>query len=101
METQLVRDKLPEIMLTEGRTIEVRTAKGREYEFMLSKKLEQDVKDFLGDRKNIDKIAEITEVLHCLADYNEIDWDKVEETRKKKIIDRGSFKKKIILEKVE
>lgn len=98
---QLVRDKTPEIMLTEGRKIEVRTAKGREYEYMLSKKLECDVQDFLRDRKNVDKIAEIEEDLRCLADVNEIDWNSMEDVREKKVQTRGSFRRKLILEKVE
>jgi predicted house-cleaning noncanonical NTP pyrophosphatase (MazG superfamily) len=99
--TQLVRDKTPEIMLNEGRKIEVRTAKGREYEFMLAKKLEQDIQEFLRDRKNIDKVAEIEEDLRCLAEANDIDWEKVEDIREKKVQARGSFRRKIILEKVE
>ena len=99
--TQLVRDKTPEIMLTEGRKIEVRTAKGREYEFMLAKKLETDVQEFLRDRKNVDKIAEVEEVLRCIADLNDIEWEKMEEVREKKVQARGSYRRKIILEKVE
>src|SRR5687768_14038952 len=99
--TQLVRDKTPEIMLTEGRKIEVRTAKGREYEFMLAKKLECDVQEFLRDRKNVDKIAEVEEVLRCIADVNDIDWEKMEEVREKKVQSKGSYRRKIILEKVE
>ena len=98
---QLVRDKTPEIMLNEGKKIEVRTAKGREYEYMLAKKLETDVQEFLMDRKNVDKIAEIEEVLRCLADVNEIDWEKMEDVREKKVQSRGSFRRKIIIEKVE
>ncbi len=98
---QLVRDKTPEIMLNEGKKIEVRTARGREYEYMLAKKLETDVQEFLMDRKNVDKIAEIEEVLRCLADVNEIDWEKMEDVREKKVQSRGSFRRKIIIEKVE
>ena len=99
--TQLIRDKTPEIMLTEGRKIEVRTAKGREYEYMLAKKLECDVQEFLRDRKNVDKVAEIEEVLRCLADVNEIDWEKMEDLREKKVQARGSFRRKLVLERVE
>ncbi len=99
METKLVRDKIPELMLNQGKTIEVRQADGREYEFMLWKKLQEEVEEFTRER-NAEEIADIEEVLHCLADLRGIPWDLVEAIREKKNEDKGSFKRKIIIERV-
>jgi len=96
---KLVRDKIPELMLNQGKTIEVRLANGREYEFMLWHKLQEEVEQFVRER-NAEEIADIEEVLHCLADLRGIPWDLVEAIREKKREDKGSFKRKIILEKV-
>ncbi|MFA4819728.1 MAG: nucleoside triphosphate pyrophosphohydrolase [Candidatus Aenigmatarchaeota archaeon] len=97
---RLVRDKIPELMLNEGKTVEIRTAMGREYEFMLMKKLQEEVDEYLHDR-TAEELADIEEVLHCLADIRGFDWEKIEELRNRKNNERESFKKKIILEKVE
>ena len=97
---KLVRDKIPELMLNQGKIVEIRTAMGREYEFMLMKKLQEEVDEYLHER-TADELADITEVLHCLADIRGFVWEKIEEIRNHKNNERGSFKKKIILEKVE
>ena len=97
---KLVRDKIPELMLNQGKTVEIRTAMGREYEFMLMKKLQEEVDEYLRGR-TAEELADIAEVLHCLADVRGFDWEKIEEIRDHKNSERGSFRKKIILEKVE
>ncbi len=97
---KLVRDKIPEIAMRDGRTIETRTVTGREFETMLIRKLQEEVAEFVANR-NVEEVADIEEVLRAYTEYKEIGWDAVEALRRKKNEERGSFKRKIILSKVK
>lgn len=93
---KLVRDRIPEMMMEQGKAIEIRVASDSEYESMLLKKLQEEVAEFMHD-KDIEEMADIEEVLRCYAEHKGIDWGQVEEIRQKKHEEKGSFKKKIVL----
>lgn len=96
---KLVRDKIPDMMMEQGKSVEIRIASDNEYEAALIKKLQEEVAEFIHDR-NIEEIADIVEVLRCYAEHKGVDWDAVKEIRHKKNEERGSFKKRLLLMKV-
>ena len=96
----LVRDNIPEILMREGRAVHTRIAKDDQYEFLLLKKLYEEVSEFLRERK-IEKFGDIEEIMRAYADHKGMDWESVDSMRKRKVEEAGNFKKKIILERVE
>ena len=94
---KLVRDRIPEIIKAEGRAPKTRIANDAEYYDFLVKKLDEEVAEFKQQR-NAEELHDILEVLHAIANHNNISAADLEQKRKQKAEERGSFKKKIILE---
>ncbi len=64
---KLVRDMIPKIIMEDNKECEIETVTGKEKYVMLTKKLQEEVNEFLEDR-NIEELADIMEVLFDLAD---------------------------------
>lgn len=96
---KLVRDKIPQIIETDGRKCEIRIAEKDECLKLLELKLKEEVEEFLMD-KNLEELADIMEVLFALSDnlgYSEKD---LLEKREDKKSERGGFKEGIVLRRV-
>ena len=96
---KLVRDKIPQIIESDGNKYDIRIADKSEHYALLEAKLKEEVNEFL-EAKNLEELADVMEVLFGLADslgYSEEDLVKKREDKKEK---RGGFKEGIILEKV-
>lgn len=96
---KLVRDKIPQIIETDGRKCEIRIAEKDECLKLLELKLKEEVEEFLMD-KNLEELADIMEVLFALSDnlgYSEKD---LLEKREDKKAERGGFKEGIVLRRV-
>ena len=94
---KLVRDKIPEIIKSNGEIPVVRILNDEEYEIELNKKLKEEVNEYLADG-SIEELADIEEVLRALIALKKVsyeDFDKMRESKKEK---RGSFKDKVFLE---
>lgn len=91
---KLVRDKIPEYLDSKGISYEKRIATTEEYKEELTKKLDEEVQEFM-EAKDIEELADIVEVVEALKKLPE--FSNVEEIRIKKLQDRGGFEKKIIL----
>ena len=97
---KLVRDKIPEIIESEGRKVETRILSVEEYRDELNKKLLEEVNEYLKDN-NIEELADITEVIYGILNSMGKDPKDLEEVRKAKELKRGNFSKRIFLEKSE
>ena len=94
---KLVRDKIPEIIRTDGKECEIRVAQGKEKYELLEKKLMEEVNEFLED-KNLEELADVMEVLFGLAreiGYSEEDLLRKREEKKS---ERGGFEDGVILQ---
>ena len=100
MKPKLIRDKIPEIIRKDGKKPIIHIAKDDEYWDALKEKLSEEVNEFLED-DNVEELADILEVLISIAEYNDINMEEIEIIRKIKAKNRGTFKKKIILDKIE
>ena len=71
-----------------------------EYLEELSKKLEEEVKEF-QEQKDIMELVDIYEVILAILDFKNVSIEDFLQKRNEKVLKRGSFKEKIFLEKEE
>lgn len=100
MKPKLVRDRIPEMIRANGENPIVHIADDKEYYDSLKSKLLEEVNEFLDDEE-IKELADVIEVILAICDYNNIGFDEIEKIRQQKLIERGSFSKRIILDDVE
>lgn len=97
---KLVRDKIPEIIKSDGTIPIYHTASDEEYEQQLKAKLQEEVDEFLEDL-NQEELADMLEVIYALCDLYAFDTNTVERLRIQKAEKRGGFKDRIILDETE
>ncbi|HLP79835.1 MAG TPA: nucleoside triphosphate pyrophosphohydrolase [Acidobacteriota bacterium] len=93
---KLVRDKIPQIMKNKGLTPRTHIANKDEFLEHLIKKLQEEVKEFTKDPSH-EELADVLEVIDAIH-TNKFKKSKVLAVKKKKRLERGAFKKRIILE---
>ncbi|TKD70682.1 nucleoside triphosphate pyrophosphohydrolase [Pseudalkalibacillus hwajinpoensis] len=101
---KLVRDRIPEIISNTGKTYETRILTDDEYRSALRKKLLEETNEFLeseSDEEAITELADVLEVIHMLTKSHGTSIEEVENVRKRKADERGSFNGKIYLLSVE
>ena len=91
---KLVRDKIPYILDKKGTLYEKRIATPEEYKTELIKKLEEETREF-SEAGSSEELADVIEVIEALKKLPE--YANVEELRKKKAEERGTFSQRIIL----
>lgn len=91
---QIIRDKLPEIMRSQGIAVFERPLEGKELDHRLREKLlleAQEVQNAQSTEELIEELADVLEVVHALAKAAGADIQRVEEKRAKKLQARGGF----------
>ena len=97
---KLVRDDIPEIIKKDNRTpISHILENDKEYENELNKKLQEEVEEYIqsGD---VMELVDLGEVMHAILELRKVSIEKYQELRKEKLKQRGSFMKRVFLEKV-
>ena len=97
---KLVRDNIPDIIKAEGRVAQTRIASEDEYKQALLRKLREETTEF-SRNPSVEELADVFEVVRCLATTHGIDMASLENARHTKELQRGSFSRRIILEKTE
>jgi len=99
---KLCRDKIPEIIKQEGNHPECHIANDKaEYCQALREKILEEAIEF-KESQDVNELIDVLEAIHCLIEAeSNLDFTEIEELRKKKNVERGSFKKRIILEYIE
>lgn len=93
---KLVRDKIPQIIRSEGLEPVTWKATAEEYGARLRDKLQEEVAEFLASDNDPAELADILEVLYALADHVGIDREELEKLRAVKAEKRGGFAARII-----
>jgi len=96
---KLVRDRIPEIIETSGKTCVCETMADEQYIEMLNKKLQEEVTEYL-DSGTIEELADLGEVMCAILEYKGISLEEFQRVRIEKLHERGGFKKKILLKEV-
>ena len=94
---KLVRDKIPQIIIADGRTPIVRTLSDEEYLSELDRKLNEEVAEYQAD-KSLEEIADVLEVLLAICEDRGHSVDELIEVRDKKREKRGGFRDKVYWE---
>lgn len=94
---KLVRDKIPEIIRKKGEECKIHVAGGKEYLEKLKEKLLEEVKEFI-ENETVEEMTDIQEVMEAICGYKNFSKRELESVKKKRVRERGGFKKKIILE---
>ncbi len=97
---KLVRDKITDIIESDGRIAKYRILDNNEYRKELNSKLQEEVKEYLDDN-NVEELADIVEVVYGILNSMDVTIDEFEKIRIKKQEERGAFNKRIYLEEAE
>lgn len=95
MVEKLVRDRIPEIIRSQGRECECRVASEEEFLHFLTMKLDEEVAEYKADR-NLEELADVLEVLVALAEYHGYSEEDLLRKRHEKATSRGKFVNKYI-----
>lgn len=96
---KLIRDKIPEIIKSKGKTSTTHIASDEEYWKSLKEKLKEEVIEFDKD-SNEEEFADVLEVLEAIKEFKNFNQDNIEHIKEKKAKEKGKFKEKIILDEV-
>ena len=93
---KLVRDKIPALISTSGRTPQVRIANSDERMSLLKNKLLEETHEFI-ETGAIEELADIFQVIHAICREKKITFSTLEEIRHLKLITNGGFDEGIVL----
>ena len=96
---KLVRDRIPEIIESDGKTCVTETLSDARYLEMLDAKLNEELAEY-QESKSLEELADLLEVLQAVVLARGWTWEQLEEVRQKKAAKRGGFEKKILLKEV-
>ena len=91
---KLVRDKMPEIIIADGKKPITRILNNDEYLLELDKKLNEEISEYQED-KSIEEMADVLEVLFAICEARGYSVEELMEVRNCKREKRGGFEKKI------
>ena len=97
---KLVRDKIPEIIETSGKTCETEILSDEKYLQMLDKKLDEELAEY-HQEQNIEELADLLEVLYATVKARGYSIEELDHVRVEKQKARGGFDKKILLKSVQ
>lgn len=98
---KLVRDKIPEIIKSNGaKSVNTKILNDQEYLTALNTKLQEEINEYLSSGE-IEELADIEEVLRAILETKQTSYSDFEQIRQNKVNKRGAFKNKIFLESVD
>ena len=100
---KLIRDNMPEILAKEGKKIKTRILKeDAEYFEWLRRKMLEELQEISEQPDNkiflTERFAYLDEILSLLAEIKGVGKGEIKEAQKRIIRERGSFKKRLLLE---
>ena len=98
---KLVRDKIPEIIESNGEIAECRILDEQEFKAELEKKLFEEYNEVLEAQgsERVEELADMLEILKALAELEGSNLEQVIQVAEEKAQKRGAFKERIFLEK--
>ena len=96
---KLVRDRIPEIIQSSGKTCSTEILSNEEYLKFVDAKLDEELAEYHKDQ-NIEELADLLEVIHAAALARGYTLEDLEQVRAEKATKRGGFQKRIMLKEV-
>lgn len=96
---KLVRDKIPSIIESDGKTCLSEILSDANYIRLLDEKLNEECAEY-QESKSPEELADILEVVYAIAATQGLSIDELEQLRKDKADKRGGFEQKILLKEV-
>lgn len=96
---KLVRDLIPEIIESSGKSCTTEILSEADYLRMLDAKLDEELAEYHKDQ-NIEELADLLEVIRAAAAARGYSIDDLERVRAEKAAERGGFEKRILLKEV-
>lgn len=96
---KLVRDKIPQIIKSDGKRALIEVLDDESFETFLERKLDEEVKEY-HESKDAEELADILEVLITLAKLKGLTFADLMDLQTKKFVKKGGFSKKILLRAV-
>lgn len=99
---KLVRDNIPNIIISNGENPITRELNLEEYKTELEKKLREECSEVIEatGKDRVEELADVLEIITALAKLENSSLEEVIEVAKEKSNARGAFDKRIFLEKV-
>ena len=97
---KLVRDKIPEIIRSCGKTCSIATLSEDDYLRMLDQKLNEELAEY-QESKSLEELADLMEVIAAVTLARGYSWEELMQVRDKKRAERGGFEEKILLLEVK
>ena len=95
---KLIRDKIPEIITAKGEKAEIHIADDEEFLVKAKEKINEEVSEFL-ESGQVEELADLLEITYAVARALGTTEDELNKIRQEKLIKKGGFSKKIILER--
>lgn len=96
---KLVRDKIPEIIESDGKRCVTEILSNDDYLKMVDAKLDEELAEYHKDR-NIEELADLLEVLYAATQARGYSLDELEAVRASKAEKQGAFNNRILLKTV-
>ena len=96
---KLVRDRIPEIIESDGKTCITEILPDAQYLEMLDAKLSEELTEY-QEGKSPEELADLLEVIRAVVNARGWSWEQLEQVRQEKAARRGGFEKKILLKEV-
>ena len=96
---KLVRDRIPEIIETDGKTCITEILSDAQYLEMLDTKLNEELAEY-QESKSLEELADLLDVMQAVVEARGWSWEQLEQVRQEKAAQRGSFARKILLKEV-
>ena len=96
---KLVRDRIPEIIETDGKTCITEILSDAQYLEMLDAKLNEELAEY-QESKSLEELADLLEVMRAVVKARGWSWEQLEQVRQEKAARRGGFEKRILLKEV-
>ncbi len=97
---KLVRDKIPEIIASQGKKCDVEVLGDAEYLEMIDKKLSEELNEYY-ENGSVEELADLLEVIYAASVARGRTVEELEEIRKEKLSKRGGFESRLLLKQVE
>ena len=96
---KLVRDRIPEIIETDGNICVTEVLPDDRYLQMLDVKLDEELAEY-EESKSLEELADLLEVMRAVVKARDWTWGQLEQVRQEKAAKRGGFEQKILLKEV-